>query len=182
MADVEVWARHPIFRDYWISSLGRVMRGTRGGKWIGRLLKGWTNDAGYKRVRVSDGNSKSDAYVQTLVLEAHVSERPGAIHEMQACHIDGSPANNRLDNLRWDSPESNYDDQREHGTAATGERHGNSKLTDSEREAIARSHAHHDVLARRYGVDKSTIRRIRAAALAMKKVDLTLSDSSARNV
>lgn len=164
--DVEVWARHPIFRDYWISSHGRVMRGTRGGKWIGRMLKGWETSAGYKRVRVSDGVSVSDAYVHTLVLEAHVGERPGAIHEIQACHWDRFPANNRLDNLRWDTPEANYDDQREHGTAAIGERHGNAKLTDRDREAIARSRSHHDVLARRYGVDKSTIRQIRAAALA----------------
>lgn len=164
----EIWARHPTFIDYWISSHGRVMRGTRNGKWIGRLLKGWTNDAGYKRVRVSDGTSKVDAYVQTLVLEAHVSARPGAIHEIQACHNDGSPANNRLDNLRWDSPDSNYDDQREHGTAAIGERNGNAKLTDHEREAIERSREHHDVLALRYHVDKSTIRRIRVEALARR--------------
>lgn len=162
----EVWARHPTFRDYWISSHGRVMRGTRGGKWIGRLIKGWTTAAGYNRVRLHAGDEWSDCYVHVLVLESHVGDRSGPMHEIQACHIDGSPANNRLDNLRWDSVEANYDDQREHGTAAAGERHGMSKLTDRERESIARSHAHHSVLAKRYGVDESTIRRVRAASLA----------------
>lgn len=164
--DAEIWARHPTFLDYWISSHGRVMRGTRDCKWIGRELKGWTNTAGYKRVRFHASGKSSDLYVHVLVLESHVCERSGPMYEIQACHIDGDPSNNRLDNLRWDSTTANYDDQREHGTAAIGERNGRAKLTDSDRDSIARSHAHHSVLAERYGVDQRTIRRVRAAALA----------------
>lgn len=163
--EVEVWAQHPTFRDYWISNRGRVLRGTRHGKWIGRVIKGWTNRAGYQRVRLYAGGESSDHYVHVLVLEAHVSERPGPMHEIQALHGDGSPANNRLENLRWDSVEANYDDQRDHGTAAIGERNGRSKLSDRDREAIARSREHHTVLARRYNVDESTIRRERAKNL-----------------
>ena len=141
------------------------MRGDLRGRWAGRILDGWTNRGGYRRVRLYAGGLGSDRYVHVLVLEAHVGPRPGERDEIQGCHVDGDPGNAQLINLRWDSLESNYADQVEHGTAAVGERNGRSKLSDDQREAIERSHEHRNDLAKRYGVDERTIRRIRAGRL-----------------
>lgn len=161
----EIWAQHPEYRDYWISCRGRVMRGTQHGRWIGRVIKGWINRGGYRRVRITHDGATFDRYIHTLVLESHVGPRGGAIHEIQACHWDGDPSNAQLENLRWDSLESNYADQVEHGTAAIGERNGRAKLTADEKEAIMRSHDRHTTLARKFGVDERTIRRVRAEGL-----------------
>ena len=46
-------------------------------------------------------------YVHHLVLEAFVGLRPQGT---EACHSDGDATNNRLDNLRWDTSESNKAD------------------------------------------------------------------------
>jgi hypothetical protein len=50
---------------------------------------------------------------------------------MEACHGDGDSANNRLGNLRWDTPTNNHADKILHGTTNRGERSGTAKLTDA---------------------------------------------------
>lgn len=70
-----------------------------------------------------DGKFKAH-YVHTLVLTAFVGPRPPG-HE--GCHNDGNPANNRVENLRWDTPLGNANDKRLHGT------HNNTKKTHCKR-------------------------------------------------
>ena len=68
-------------------------------------------------------------FIHRLVLEAFRGPCPDG---MEACHYpDRTESNCRLDNLRWDTHESNMDDQRKHGTLARGERQGKSVLTES---------------------------------------------------
>lgn len=136
------------------------MIGERSGKWIGRVLAGRVNEGGYRRIGLYEGGKRFDRYVQVLALEAHVSKRPAP--EIQALHWDGDPLNNRITNLRWGTVAENYGDQREHGTAAVGERHGRSQLTDLQRDKVLRSHEHRNVLAKRYGVTPNLIRKLRA--------------------
>jgi hypothetical protein len=50
--------------------------------------------------------------VHCLVLEAFIGPRPAG---MYGCHNDGDPSNNRLENLRWDTPSSNLYDRVRHG-------------------------------------------------------------------
>ncbi|WP_161799336.1 HNH endonuclease signature motif containing protein, partial [Staphylococcus capitis] len=50
-------------------------------------------------------------YVSRAVMLAFVGERPEGYH---ICHIDGNIKNNRLDNLRYDSPTENNIDQFRH--------------------------------------------------------------------
>lgn len=49
---------------------------------------------------------------------------------MEACHNDGNAGNDDWSNLRWDTHVENIRDKVVHGTRNTGERHGNSQLTD----------------------------------------------------
>lgn len=51
--------------------------------------------------------------VHRLVLEAFQGPCPVG---MEGCHKDGNSANNRLDNLRWDTPTNNHADKVAHGT------------------------------------------------------------------
>lgn len=59
-----------------------------------------------------DGKQKT-AYVHTLVLEAFVGPKPPG---MECCHNNGEAQDNRLENLRWDTPTSNSADMILHGT------------------------------------------------------------------
>jgi hypothetical protein len=64
------------------------------------------------------GRSRSVA-VHALVLEAFVGPRP---HGLECCHGDGNPANNRVDNLRWDTRSANIFDSVRHGTNVNAEK------------------------------------------------------------
>lgn len=63
----------------------------------------------YKQLKVN-GKGKN-YYVSRAVMLAFVGERPEGYH---ICHIDGNIKNNRLDNLRYDSPTENNIDQFRH--------------------------------------------------------------------
>jgi hypothetical protein len=80
------------------------------------------NKVGHRRVSLKSpttGEHKQH-YVHTLVLEAFVSPRPEG---MCACHIDGDPLNNCVENLRWGTYSENNHDIVRHG------RHHHTKRT-----------------------------------------------------
>lgn len=95
----EVWTPHPQYRAYEVSSQGRVYSCRRH-----RILKPYLVN-GYARVKMPDRARK----VHQLVLEAFIGPRPEGF---EACHYDGDKQNNRLMNLRWDTPAANRDDRR----------------------------------------------------------------------
>ena len=73
---------------------------------------------GYLTVNLTLGGGKKTALrIHRLVLEAFVGPCPEG---MVCCHNDGDPANNGLENLRWDSHQANSDDALKHGTQARG--------------------------------------------------------------
>lgn len=72
--------------------------------------------------------------VHRLVLEAFVGPCPKG---MQACHFpDPNRSNNRLSNLRWDTPKNNHDDKRKHGTDFGGARNPSALLTKTDVDLI----------------------------------------------
>jgi hypothetical protein len=100
-------------------------------------------------------------YVHNLILAAFVGPRPKG---MQACHNDGDTTNNRLGNLRWDTPKANMRDRDDHGRTARGERAHRAKLNPEKVRTIRARHARGGVtmaaLAREYGVTFNAIRCI----------------------
>lgn len=79
----------------------------------GKPLNATPNRDGHMQVHLKKAGNRKAQYVHTLVLEAHVSERPlGAV----CCHADGNTGNNVVDNLRWDTQSSNLYDSSRHGT------------------------------------------------------------------
>ncbi len=140
MSDQNHTAQTPVeFRDvlrfsgYQVSNAGLVrtnlMRKKRtplpDGQW--RYLKRTPNAHGYIMVSLFQGCGQYRRYVHRLVLEAFVGPCPEG---MECCHNDGNPANNCVENLRWDTTSANQLDREMHGTSNRGEQQGRSKLKD----------------------------------------------------
>lgn len=97
----------PGWPQYQVSDLGRV-RGYRG-----RLLKGLELGDGYRGIILCGEHGQQRRYIHELVLTTFAGERPTGHY---ACHNNGVRDDNRLANLRWDTPRSNNLDQILHGT------------------------------------------------------------------
>jgi hypothetical protein len=95
----------------------------------------------------------------TLVMTAFVGSRPQG---MECCHNDGNPWNNRLENLRWDTPRNNQLDRIKHGTSNRGERCAAAKLTEAQVLAIRADTRKQKAIAAEYGVRDNTISRIKS--------------------
>jgi len=93
-----------------------------------------------------------------LVLEAFVGKAPQG---MECCHNDGNQQNNRLENLRWDTPKNNHADKLKHGTSNTGERCNWAKLTKAKVISIRADIRTQKEIATEYGVQQSQISRIK---------------------
>lgn len=110
--------------------------------------------------------------VHRLVLGAFAGPPPSA--KMHGCHNDGNQRNNRIENLRWDTPTANHQDAKRHGTYRqtwhkgmrhnAGESHGLAKFTDDVVRMVRRSRAPGVEWARRLEVSKSSIAHIRNGA------------------
>jgi hypothetical protein len=105
--DEELWLPVPGFDHYEVSNQGRVRSHRRGG---GRILRPGPSNYGHLSVVLGRGNTRM---VHQLVLFAFVGPRPPG-HD--ARHIDGDPANNRLENLCWGTRSENIRDAVRHGT------------------------------------------------------------------
>ena len=86
---------------------GRVRR------FKGKVLRATLNPDGYPFVNLCTQGKKEKRYVHSLVTESFIGARPEG---MEVCHNDGNPANNHLDNLRYDTHSDNMLDSVRHGT------------------------------------------------------------------
>lgn len=170
---MEEWRDIPGWEDlYQVSSHGRVRSKDRivmrkagrsseyfKHKYKGRMMSLATDRGGYYNVtfRKTRGGAFTRK-VHHLVLEAFVSERPaGAICR----HLDGNPQNNRVENLSWGNHLENSRDAQEHGTSATGSRHGRSVLTEDQvieiRNRYSRGGVSHDALSEEFGISRGVM-------------------------
>lgn len=145
---------------YEVSNLGRVRStATRHPRWpSGRTMSPNRHPDGHLLVGLTrPGRKLRKEKVHRLVLEAFVGPCPQG---MQACHNDGNPQNNCVENLRWDTPSRNQQDRRRHGTATLGETHRDAKLTALKVRLIRDGYAsgvYQRELAVQYGVSQSVI-------------------------
>ena len=94
-----------------------------------RQLKQKYNRNGYLNIGLSDSKYKQIfKMVHRLVLETFVGPCPEG---MQCCHNNNIRDDNRLENLRWDTPRNNEKDKLQHGTYGRfGMQNVNNKLTE----------------------------------------------------
>lgn len=129
-----------------------------------RRLRPQPASGGYLRAHVYRYGQEHRILVHRLVLEVFVGPCPQG---MEACHGNGVRTDNRASNLRWDTHAGNLADRLTHGTVARGERHGAAKLTEARVREIRRMcipwrYGAQIAAARRFGVNRETIRRVLA--------------------
>ena len=153
----------PNFSNYFVTKDGRVW--SSGGRTYTKAhwLRPTLDECGRPRVCLSEAGRIYHRRICRLVLEAFVGPCPEG---MEACHNNGDPADNRLENLRWDTRSANALDAVRHGTASAlgrntrGTSNGNCKLTEQEVKDIdrkCRSGAIKKDLALQYGVTPTMI-------------------------
>jgi hypothetical protein len=112
---MEVWKLVPEYDGkYEVSDQGRVRSFQRNPQ--GRILRPGRMPGGHLSVALGRGNSQC---VHKLVLLTFVGVAPDK-HECR--HLNGDPADNRLENLCWGTRSENIKDAVRHGTWTTPER------------------------------------------------------------
>jgi hypothetical protein len=121
-----------------------------------RRMMAQVHRSGHLFVNLRDGSSVKRGQLHRLVLLAFRGDPPeGCV----ASHLNGDPADNRLENLAWESDMANRRRMVEHGTILKGENHPMAKLTDeqcAEMAALRSRGMTFTELGRRYGVHKWT--------------------------
>lgn len=121
MASAERWVPVPGHEGiYEVSDLGRVRSVPRvathrngSSRRVDGKIRRLVPNGRYLKVQLSTADgSRRTHWVHRLVLLAFVGDAPG----MNACHGNGDGRDNRLVNLRWDTPHENQMDKTRHGT------------------------------------------------------------------
>lgn len=106
----EEWRAVPGYEGlYQVSDTGRVWS-----ERAGRELKPFAHKhQGHLGIGLTDNRGRRRGQkIHRLVLEAFVGPCPAG---MQACHYNDVPNDNRLENLRWDTPRANMMDRSRNG-------------------------------------------------------------------
>lgn len=128
---------------------------TRTGRWKRIALRKVHH--GYWKCGLSRDGKLHHFHVHRLMGISFLGEHGPGWH---VCHNDGNGSNNRLGNLRWDTPKGNMSDKVRHGTHQAGERHARAKIKDRDIPDIRRLISlgvPGAEIAERYGVSKSAI-------------------------
>jgi len=161
----EVWKTIKDYPEYEISNWGNIRswkNGVYGIRSRPKRLKPAKDLHGYFRAAISKNNKSHTKKLHRLVLGAFVGPCPDG---MEACHNDGNPGNNNVENLRWDTRKNNQADRKKHGTinSAKGERQGSAKLKDSDvikiRE-MAKRGLYQVIIAERFNICIASVARI----------------------
>lgn len=141
------------YPDYAVTKIGEIMSIR-----YNRFLKPGQNKKGYLTVNLCNTNGAKTHTIHKLVLETFVGLRPP---RMQCRHLDNNPANNKLDNLCWGTPQENQADRIKHGTSNRGEQQGRVKLRTIEVFEIRKYYESGEYtqreLAEKFGVHQSNI-------------------------
>ena len=149
---------------YEVSNLGEVrgLKNNKGRRSAPRPLKGCKTHDGYLRVCLSKDGVAVRKKIHHLVLEAFVGPRPEGF---VACHRDDNGLNNAVENLRWGTVKSNYEDRDTLGGTAKGERHGCATIYNATARKVKIAAQVRDRLARdiakEFNVSVSQVRNIR---------------------
>lgn len=153
---------------YQVSDLGSIKRTSdQYGRIVNRILINSTKQCGHLCVTLSFKGKTKTRLVHHLVLEAFIGLRPVGT---ECRHLDGNPANNKLNNLKWGTRSENVEDAMKHGTFSLpprndleGSKSSSAKLNDNKIIEIRKLHAEgmsDTEIAKKYGVCRQTINTI----------------------
>ena len=168
----EIWLEIPGFEDaYEISNHGRLRSKTRvransanGTRVIqGQSISPHRRKDGYLTVRIALHGVKTSTYIHKLVaLTFHGQPKTG----QEVLHKNGVKTDNRAENIHWGTRTENIADNKRHGIAPTGTKHGRAKLTEEAVLAIRNDpRSCHAEVAADFDISRSTVRLIRERKL-----------------
>ncbi len=141
------WVAVPGFPRYAVTQAGDML-GPRG------VLRPMAEPSGHLHIIAN----RRKLRVHHAVLFAFVGPRPVG----QECrHLDGNPANNHLDNLRWGTRLENSADKTRHGTELHGESKPGARLTVEQVRSIRVDPRAARAVGAEYGVSHTAVLRIR---------------------
>jgi protein gp37 len=145
------------YPGYFVTNHGRVLSDKRGSR---REMRPDVGQQGHLRVQLYRGGNpgpRGDRLsVHRLVLDAFVGPPPTP--DAQACHLDGNPNNNYVDNLRWGSQSANWEDRTRHGKFRSYNKLTAEDVTNIRRRGEAGEPAY--AIAKNYPVSDTQIRNI----------------------
>lgn len=141
---LEEWLPVPGYEDYYeVSNTGKVRSfdrivPTKGGLRTskGKMLSHCVHKkSGYPYVNLHLNGKGNTFQIHQLVALAFIGERPEGF---ETCHNNGVRTDNRVENLRYDTPKGNQNDRKIHGTNSFGEGIHQSKITEKDVREIRR--------------------------------------------
>lgn len=127
-----------------------------------RRLKPSTHKDGYLQLTLCKNQKRYYRRVASLVLETFVGPCPEG---MESCHENSIRIDNRLSNLRWDTPKGNQKDRVAYGTWPSGENNANAKLNDEEvkdiRCLLENTNMTQEEIGKIFGVGRGTVSNIK---------------------
>lgn len=159
---IEGWPGYEIDTDgnIWSCKLHKGQKVILTNQW--RKLKAFVSKmTRYKMVSLSDHGRESNFTIHRLLAKAFI---PNPNNYPHVCHRNGDRSDNRIENLRWDTPKGNMADKKLHGTSQWGERQHFHKLTTEEvlkiRELYATGEYTSRELSKMFNVSESTTGRV----------------------
>lgn len=126
----------------------------------GGLKSPHTDSKGYEVASLSKSGDVTWKRVHSLVLQSFRGPRPDG----HVCrHLNGDPADNRIENLKWGTYSENEKDKARHGTSSAGESNGRAKLEEADVVAMRKEHADGksvSKISKDYGLSKCQVYRI----------------------
>lgn len=110
---------------------------------------------GYLTVSLQNRGIEVAAGIHRLLMLTFRPHRESAV--MDVCHINGQRADNRLENLRWDTRRGNLADMDRHGTKRRGELVYGARLNADVVRLIRQSAETTAALARQLGVSYTAV-------------------------
>lgn len=153
----------PGCEGYGATADGRIITYRRPGYW-GKpsLVSQQTTMSGHRKVTIRVDNTPVTRTVHQFVIAAWRGPSPGPGYVIR--HLNGDPADNRIENLSWGTRRENALDAVRHGTHPSGERHPIAKLTEDQVRDAKRRMAYGEsgnALAKELGVSRQAMYNIR---------------------
>jgi hypothetical protein len=150
---------------YEVSDQGNVRSKVRKGRtafgersYGGKILSPFLHTNGYKTVNLTTAKKRTQVSVHRLVAESFLGECP---KNMECCHNNGNPLDNRVVNLRWDTVVSNHADKKGHGTWGGGQNSPTAKLNEQQAKNVKYSTKPLEYFAQKYNMSISGLSKIR---------------------
>lgn len=154
---IEIWKYIPGYENiYQVSNLGRVKSFYRKKK----ILKNINKKFDYKTVFLHKNKISKSYLVHRLVALTFL---PNKEKKPDVNHKDNNPSNNRVDNLEWCTEKENtaHAMRQNRMYHALGVKNGEAKLNEKQVVEIKKSNEPSRVLAKKYGMEKTQILRIK---------------------